>query len=40
VGLSVYELDERFRHLDVSRRIGPEMIEEAQGEDTSDSVLG
>jgi prevent-host-death family protein len=32
LGLSTYELDERFRRLDVPRRIGPETIEEAQAE--------
>ena len=32
LGLSRYELDERFRRLDVPRRIGLETIEEAQAE--------
>jgi prevent-host-death family protein len=32
LGLSAYELDERFRRLDVPRRIGPETIEEALDE--------
>jgi len=32
LGLSTYELEERFRRLDVPRRIGPETIEEAQAE--------
>jgi prevent-host-death family protein len=32
LGLSRYELDERFQRLDVPRRIGPETIEEAQAE--------
>ena len=32
LGLSRYELDERFRRLDVPRRIGPETIEAAQAE--------
>lgn len=30
--LSRYELDERFRRLDISRRIGPETIAEARAE--------
>lgn len=30
--LSSYELDERFRRLEVTRRIGPETEEEAQAE--------
>lgn len=32
LGLSRFELDERFRRLDVLRRIGPETVEEAQAE--------
>lgn len=32
LGLSRYELDERFRRLDIPRRIGPETIEEARAE--------
>lgn len=32
LGPSIYELDERFRRLDVPRRIGPETVEEAQAE--------
>jgi len=32
LGLSSYELDERFRRLEVSRRIGPETEEEARAE--------
>jgi len=32
LGLSIYELDERFRRLEVPRRIGPETKEEAQAE--------
>jgi predicted HTH domain antitoxin len=32
LGLSRYELDERFRRLDVPRRIGPETLEEARAE--------
>ena len=32
LGLSVYELDERFRRLEVPQRIGPETEEEAQAE--------
>ena len=32
LSISSYELDERFRRLDVSRRIGPETQEEAQDE--------
>ena len=38
LGLSVYELDERFCRLDVPRRIGPETVEEAQAE--VDAALG
>ncbi len=30
--LSSYELDERFRRLDVPRRIGPDTVEEARAE--------
>lgn len=32
LALSFYELDERFRRLEVSRRIGPETEEEARAE--------
>ena len=32
LSISSYELDERFRRLDVSRRIGPETEEEARAE--------
>ena len=32
LGLSRYELDERFRRLDVPRRVGPATIGEAQAE--------
>jgi prevent-host-death family protein len=32
LGLSRYELDERFRRLDVPRRVGPATMEEAQAE--------
>ena len=32
LGLSAYGLDERFRRLDVPRRIGPETVEEALDE--------
>jgi len=32
LGLSVYELDERVRRLEVPRRIGPETVQEAQAE--------
>jgi prevent-host-death family protein len=32
LGFSTYELDERFRRLDVPRRIGPETEEEARAE--------
>jgi prevent-host-death family protein len=30
LGLSAYELDERFRRLDVPRRVGPRTVAEAQ----------
>jgi len=32
LGLSTYELDERFRRMEVPRRVGPETKEEAQTE--------
>jgi hypothetical protein len=32
LNLSRYELDERFRRLDVPRRIGPQTVEQAQAE--------
>ena len=32
LGLSTHELDERFRRLDVPRRVGPETEEEARAE--------
>jgi predicted HTH domain antitoxin len=32
LGLSRYELDERFRRLDIPRRVGAETVEEAQAE--------
>ena len=32
LGLSSYELDERFRRLEVPRRIGPDTTEEARAE--------
>jgi hypothetical protein len=32
LGLSRYELDERFRRLDIPRRIGPATVEEARAE--------
>jgi prevent-host-death family protein len=32
LGLSRYELDERFRRLDVPRRVGAETVEEARAE--------
>ena len=32
LGVSTYELDERFRRLDIPRRIGPETVKEAQAD--------
>jgi hypothetical protein len=32
IGLSAYGLDERFRHLDMPRRVGAETTEEARVE--------